>query len=680
MDSTAAQPGRDDAALVEAARNGDRAAFGALYDRYADRIHDYCLALLRSDHDAADATQDTFLLAAERLDQLREPDLVRPWLYAIARSRCHRRFRTRTRQVPTDIGAEADMGEHLDPEGDAAVARHELQTLVWDAAAGLPERDQTLLTLHLRHDLSTGEIAETLGTSPNHASVLLGRLREQLERSLGALLLARFCRRDCAELAGILRGWDGTLSPLTRKRVARHADACATCEDRRRRLVSPAALLSGVPLVGAPLWLRDQVLASATLPAAPGPGGPGEAGATEVGATEAGATAGTGATDRPGTPGAGGAGNPAGAGSTPRRAAAAAVLLLVLLGLGMGLPGPRSALLALVDGGPVQPDDVVDGAGDLARVDRARDLTTPPPVTGGGGQPDPAPGGPVAVPTGRSAEPVPAPTAPPTTPRHSSPLSPAVSPTPAPPPVVAAQPSPVPPVAPSQPSPVTPPDPSPVTSPEPSPPATAPPPPAPAAAWLAVSPTAVEIPATASAATLALRNDGGQPLTFRVAPDAAWAAATPAQGTLDPGTQQAVTLSVDRRELAEGTTEGTVTVRSDGGDATVTVRVVTERPPTVTGAATADRELGVRGCGTDRTTASATITDESGVAAASLEWTGPDGQGGTTAMLMRAGAWTATLGPFDQSGTARWRIVATDTRGNTTTTSWSAITVNPCPQ
>ena len=55
---------RDDAELVVAARNGDHDALGEIYDRYAGRIHDFCVSVLRDRDDAADAMQDTFVIAA----------------------------------------------------------------------------------------------------------------------------------------------------------------------------------------------------------------------------------------------------------------------------------------------------------------------------------------------------------------------------------------------------------------------------------------------------------------------------------------------------------------------------------------------------------------------------------------------------------------------------------------
>ena len=39
--------GPTDAELARAAAGGDRGAFAEIYDRYADRLHDFCIGMLR---------------------------------------------------------------------------------------------------------------------------------------------------------------------------------------------------------------------------------------------------------------------------------------------------------------------------------------------------------------------------------------------------------------------------------------------------------------------------------------------------------------------------------------------------------------------------------------------------------------------------------------------------------
>jgi RNA polymerase sigma factor (sigma-70 family) len=247
----------DDAALVEAARGGDGAAWGAIYDRYADKLHDHCHRILRDRDEAADALHDAFIVASHHLDQLRDPSRLRPWLYSICRHESLRRARRRNR---VDLTDEIDGMSGPEVDLDRGIRTAELQDLVWSAAAGLSARDQALLDLNLRQGLEGQDLADAMGTSLNNSYVMLSRLRDQVERSLGALLIARLGREDCGELDALLQGWDGKFSPLLRKRVARHVDACDVCRERRAAVASPMALLAASPLMPAPALLRERVL------------------------------------------------------------------------------------------------------------------------------------------------------------------------------------------------------------------------------------------------------------------------------------------------------------------------------------------------------------------------------------------------------------------------------------
>jgi RNA polymerase sigma factor (sigma-70 family) len=250
-----------DAELASAAAAGDRGAFAGIYDRYADRLHDFCIGMLRDRDAAADCVQDVFCVAADRLNQLRDADKLRPWLYAIARNECLRTIRARGReQVFDDVPevASAEAGP------DTMAARSELASLVAEAAGGLSDRDREVLELAYRHGLDGPELAEALGVSATNAKKMAQRLRETIERSLGALLVSRRVRSNpgtCPELSAILAGWDGQFTVLMRKRIARHIESCANCDEERSRMVSPAALLGTVPVfIPAPAWLRQRTL------------------------------------------------------------------------------------------------------------------------------------------------------------------------------------------------------------------------------------------------------------------------------------------------------------------------------------------------------------------------------------------------------------------------------------
>jgi RNA polymerase sigma factor (sigma-70 family) len=256
-----ADPHSTDAELVRGSIAGDRAAFAQIYDRYADRLYDFCVGMLRDRDGAADCVQDTFCLAGARLPQLREPDRLRPWLYSIARNEALRRLRDQRRETPTDELPDIPS-DQAGP--DALAARTELAELIDEVAGGLSDRDRAVFDLAFRHGLDGPDLAEALAVSHSNANTVVHRLKGTVERSLGALLIARQARSrpgECADLDEILASWDGHFTVLMRKRVARHIESCPICDDERRRLVSPAALLGAAPVfIPAPAWLRDKTL------------------------------------------------------------------------------------------------------------------------------------------------------------------------------------------------------------------------------------------------------------------------------------------------------------------------------------------------------------------------------------------------------------------------------------
>jgi RNA polymerase sigma factor (sigma-70 family) len=246
-----------DSEIVAAIVVGDPSGLAAAYDRYAGALHGYCRSLLAEPADAADAVQDTFVVAASKLDGLRDPDRLRSWLYAVARNECHRRLRARARITDLD-----EAGEMTDasPGVGAAAERGELRHLVRSAIAGLNPTEREVIELTLRHDLAGSDLAGALGIPVNQAHALASRARGQLERSLGALLVARTGREACPELDELLADWDGELTVLLRKRVSRHIENCDICGDRKKRELSPAMLLSALPVFMLPPGLRNQVL------------------------------------------------------------------------------------------------------------------------------------------------------------------------------------------------------------------------------------------------------------------------------------------------------------------------------------------------------------------------------------------------------------------------------------
>jgi RNA polymerase sigma factor (sigma-70 family) len=249
-------PPVEDRALVAAMVSGDPRGLDGAYRRYAPALRTYCVSLLGDADAAGDTVHDTFMLARERIVQLRDPDRLRPWLYAIARHECLRHRRGRARLTALD-GVDDPAADTIDLT--AAVHAEQVRELVHAAAAGLGADDRDLIELALRQGFAAADVAAVLGVSTNHAHARMSRARARLEAAIGVLLLARAGGAACPPLAALLDGWTGRLDPKLCKRLSRHVGRCAECGDRRGRLVHPAALLAaftaGPALGAAGTWL-----------------------------------------------------------------------------------------------------------------------------------------------------------------------------------------------------------------------------------------------------------------------------------------------------------------------------------------------------------------------------------------------------------------------------------------
>jgi RNA polymerase sigma-70 factor (ECF subfamily) len=165
-------PGKSgDAVWVKAARDGDRAAFGQLYNQYAPMVHGLLLA--RVPASAVDLLQDVFLQALRRLGTLRDLACFGAWIAAIARNRANDYFRHAPREEP--------LVEEMEPATNAA--GDGVQIL--EAVRSLPETYRETLVLRLVEGMSGPEIAARTGLTEGSVRVNLHRGMQQLRESLG---------------------------------------------------------------------------------------------------------------------------------------------------------------------------------------------------------------------------------------------------------------------------------------------------------------------------------------------------------------------------------------------------------------------------------------------------------------------------------------------------------------
>ena len=120
---SASSDDRDDAALVQRARDGDRGAARALFLRHRDAVGSLTLRLLRHRADAEEAAQDAFARGFDRLYQLDDPAEFGRWVRSIAINECRRQRRAAWwRRVGSRLGLGSDHGDALTLDAMASPA------------------------------------------------------------------------------------------------------------------------------------------------------------------------------------------------------------------------------------------------------------------------------------------------------------------------------------------------------------------------------------------------------------------------------------------------------------------------------------------------------------------------------------------------------------------------------
>jgi RNA polymerase sigma-70 factor, ECF subfamily len=173
--------------LVAAFQGGDVAAFDTLVRRWERKIQGAIYRILRSDEEARDVCQETFLKAFRGLGNFRGQAKFSSWLYQIALNLCRDRMRRkkgRTWVSLDEVGAIEAV--ERSPSVLELVESGDLSRRVSAAVATLPDEQREVLILKEYEGMTFPEIAGILGIPVSTVKTRLYRglthLRRRLER------------------------------------------------------------------------------------------------------------------------------------------------------------------------------------------------------------------------------------------------------------------------------------------------------------------------------------------------------------------------------------------------------------------------------------------------------------------------------------------------------------------
>lgn len=174
--------------LVDRSRHGDREAFSELVERHRVIAAAKAFGALGDVHLTADAVQEAFLKAWQKIGELREPERFSGWFLAIVQRASvdvsRRRGRASVRERSWEELGAGDGAALAEPSGAELLIRRERGERIRQALRALPPEYREVIILKHAEGRSYREIARLLGTSIKAVESRLFRARQHLGRML----------------------------------------------------------------------------------------------------------------------------------------------------------------------------------------------------------------------------------------------------------------------------------------------------------------------------------------------------------------------------------------------------------------------------------------------------------------------------------------------------------------
>lgn len=196
-----------------------------LFDAYGKQLFQYCWLTVRSGDAAVAATRDTVIAARAHIGRLRDPEMLTPWLYALARVQCQYRI-----ALSRDVAAV--------PPAWTGQSGGDARKIAWHAVMSLSAAEREALDLVARHGMSARDVGLVTGLGAVETDSLIGQAQASLQRALTAELAFDRAPSD--------RPVPDRLTP--------------------RRVVSVAKVYALLPSLTLPPTIRGEVLAFARDP------------------------------------------------------------------------------------------------------------------------------------------------------------------------------------------------------------------------------------------------------------------------------------------------------------------------------------------------------------------------------------------------------------------------------
>ena len=167
---------------IQAAKNGDQAAFGHLVETYQKRVYALTVRMCPTRELAEEAAQEAFLSAWQGLPFFRGDSAFSTWLYRLASTACVDLLRKEGRHQGPSLDDETVTADVADPSPtpEKAAEQRELRAQIEAGLRSLSPEHREVLVLREIQQLSYDEIADTLSLDLGTVKSRISRSRRQL--------------------------------------------------------------------------------------------------------------------------------------------------------------------------------------------------------------------------------------------------------------------------------------------------------------------------------------------------------------------------------------------------------------------------------------------------------------------------------------------------------------------
>ena len=170
-------------------QSGDTEVFNDIYEGTYRLVYGECYGILRSEEDALDLTQDTYLSIYQTLDKLEEPGTYSKWMTTIARNKCLNYLQKHNRVSYTDNDMDLDLASddwtEVDGLPDSFLEDEEKKTIINNILKdSLSEVQYQTIFMHYYNDMQVEDIAAEMGCPAGTVKTRLKSARDKFKEAL----------------------------------------------------------------------------------------------------------------------------------------------------------------------------------------------------------------------------------------------------------------------------------------------------------------------------------------------------------------------------------------------------------------------------------------------------------------------------------------------------------------